>query len=803
MSIAVLLGALVLHLVAGWTAVRLALSSRRLWWTTVALAILLMALWRVTAAYGVVVGRAAPDLGTEVLAAAISLLTIVGMREAVRATAALRRTNIALRRSEDRYRAVAESAMDAIVVIDGKGRLTYANPAVESVFGYSPGDLFERPFSLLAPEAENLFERTTPTRGHSRERMVQIRGRHKDGRVLSLEATFGEQDEDGGVTRTGIMRDITQREVLQRQLRTSEERYSLASRGANDGIWDWDLATNRIFFSPRWKSIVGLAENAACSSPSDWMSRIHPDDLDGVRARLAAHLDGYSEHFQAEYRILHEDGLYRWVLCRGIAVRHASGHAYRMAGSQTDITARKNAEERLIHEALHDSLTGLPNRAMLLDRLRRCLEHCRRRGARPCAVLFVDLDRFKNVNDSLGHAIGDQLLIEVASKLTRGVRPEDTVARLGGDEFAILLEHLESRQVGLDIVNRLLASLAERVEVEEHELVTTASIGFVWGDARYENPEDLLRDADMAMYRAKELGKARCEVFDSRMHDLACSRLALEADLRRAVERDAIEVAYQPIVSLTTGRTSGFEALARWTLDGRMISPAEFIPIAEEAGLIAPIELRILRQALSDLSAMQRRFAGDAPLTMNLNLSGRRLRDPGLVEGLRDSLAEASVEPGSVRLEITESWLLEDDAETTGILERLRELGFKLVIDDFGTGYSSLSYLHRLPIQGVKLDRSFVKEMESSERRATIVSAVVNLTKQLALETVAEGVETSAQVERLRRMGVDFVQGFFFSRAVDAKAAEAFVAREREVLDGSSRPEPLKSPRRAGRRLVA
>jgi diguanylate cyclase (GGDEF)-like protein len=236
----------------------------------------------------------------------------------------------------------------------------------------------------------------------------------------------------------------------------------------------------------------------------------------------------------------------------------------------------------LLQKAVHDALTGLPNRAMLLDRLRRCLEQCRRRGGPPCAVLFVDLDRFKNVNDSLGHAAGDQLLIEVARKLTLGVRPEDTVARLGGDEFAILLEHLESRQAGIEIVNRLLASLAERVEVEEHELVTTASIGFVWGDARYENPEDLLRDADMAMYRAKELGKARCEVFDSRMHDLACSRLALEADLRRAVERDAIEVAYQPIVSLSTGRTSGFEALARWTLDG-----ADFArrvhPITEEA----------------------------------------------------------------------------------------------------------------------------------------------------------------------------------------------------------------------------
>ena len=803
MAIAVLLGAFVLHVVAGWTAISLAISSRRLWWWAVAIAIVLMALWRVTHAYEVALERAAPELGTELLAAAISVLTIVGMRAAVRATTALRRSNIALRRSEDRYRAVAESAMDAIVVVDGAGRVTYANPAVESVFGYAPGDLFEHPFTLLAPDAEELFERHTPAGTSARDKMVQIRGVHRDGRRLSLEATFGEQEEDGGVIRTGIMRDITQREELQSQLRTSEERYSLASRGANDGIWDWDLAANRIFFSPRWKSIVGLGEDDPCSSLLDWMGRIHPGDIDTVRTHLTTHVEGNSEHFEAEYRILHVDGRYRWVLCRGIAVRDSAGRAYRMAGSQTDITSRKNAEERLLHDALHDALTGLPNRAMLLDRLSRCLIQCRRRGSRPCAVLFVDLDRFKNVNDSLGHAMGDRLLVEVARKLTLGVRPEDTVARLGGDEFAILLEHLENRQVALDVVNRLLVSLAERVQVGEHQIVSTASIGFVWGDARYENPEDLLRDADVAMYRAKELGKARCEIFDSRMHDRALTRLSLEADLRNAAERGAIDVAYQPIVSLATGRTCGFEALARWTLDGRVISPAEFIPIAEESGLIGTIEVQIMRRALADLSAMQQRFRTEKPLTMNLNLSGRHLRDPMLVASLSDSLAGASVAPGSVRLEITESFLLEDDALTAGILERLRELGFGLVIDDFGTGYSSLSYLHRLPIQGVKLDRSFVKEMESSERRATIVSAVVNLAKQLSLETVAEGVETSAQVERLRRIGCHFVQGYFFSPAVDSETAAAFVAREIAVLDGGTRGEPPKTSRRPGRRLVA
>jgi diguanylate cyclase (GGDEF)-like protein/PAS domain S-box-containing protein len=692
--------------------------------------------------------------------------------------------------------------MDAIVVIDAKGRMTYTNPAVESVFGYQPDELADRPFTLLAPDAECIFQRSTPTRGSVRERIVQMRGIHKDGRTLSLEASFGEELEDGGFTRTGIMRDVTERERLENQLRTSEERYSLASRGANDGIWDWDLVTNRIFFSSRWRSIAGLSETDPCSSPADWMGRIHPDDLSGVRRRLMAHIDGLSEHFEAEYRILHVDGLYRWVLCRGIAVRGEKGRAHRIAGSQTDITSRKSAEERLLHEVLHDALTGLPNRALLLDRLKRCLVQSRRRGEAPSAVLFVDLDRFKNVNDSLGHAVGDQLLIEVARKLTLGVRPEDTVARLGGDEFAILLEHLQNQQAGTEIVDRLLLSLSERVVIEGHELVTTASIGLVWADTQYRNAEDILRDADVAMYRAKERGKARCEVFDSRMHDIACSRLALEAELRRAVDHDTISVAYQPIVSLTTGRTAAFEALARWKLDGRDIPPSEFIPIAEESGLINAIEHRIMDLALRDLALMQRRVPAEPPLGMSLNLSGRHIRDPALLTRLREGLERASVAPGSVRLEITESWLLEDDALTAGILEEIRAIGFKLVIDDFGTGYSSLSYLHRLPIQAVKLDRSFVKEMDSSERRGTIISAVVNLAKQLSLETVAEGVETSAQVERLRRMGCDFVQGFFFSPAVDAETAVALVEREAEVLDGTARIDRLKLVRR-GRTLVA
>jgi diguanylate cyclase (GGDEF)-like protein/PAS domain S-box-containing protein len=799
LAMAVLITALALHVVATWTAARLAWTSRRLSWTALALAIVLMTLWRSASAYDVATYAVPIDLGSELLAGVIASLTIVGLRTASRAHAELRR-------SEDRHRAVFESAMDAIVVLDESERIVYANPGVASVFGHAPQALIGESFKRLAPNPEPAFDRATPTGGrcNTRDRIAQLKGLHASGRLLDLEVTFGAHVEDGQVMRTGILRDVTEREELQAQLRRSEERYSLASRGANDGLWDWDLKQNLIFFSQRWKQMLGMRDGEPSSSPATWFGRIHHQDSDRVRARLMAHLSGEADHFECEHRMRHADGRYRWVLCRGLAVRDESGMPYRIAGSQTDITLRKEAEERLLHDALHDSLTGLPNRVLLLERLSRCLGQARRRGGQPFAVLFVDLDRFKNVNDSLGHATGDRLLIEVARKLELCVRPADTVARLGGDEFAILLDDVENCQVATSIADRVLASLSESVQLDGHDIVTTASIGITWGDPGYEKPDDLLRDADAAMYRAKALGKARYQLFDAQMHEQARARLDLETELRRAVEREEIEVHYQPIVSLATGRICGFEALARWTHDGRAVSPQEFIPLAEETGLIAGIDLGVMRKAFKQLAAWQNRFNLSEPLSVSVNLSGRHLLDPSVVERLSEVLAEAQPAPGTVRLEITESFLLADDPATIDLLERLRALGFKLVIDDFGTGYSSLSYLDRLPVDSVKLDRSFVHELETAADRAAIVRTVVALAKQLSLDVVAEGVETSAQLERLRQYGCDLAQGFFFSRPVDADSAAALVAREIDVLDATTRSDPPPARVRGQRpRLVA
>ena len=798
MTFALLISALLLHGIATSIAARLAWTSRRLSWTALALAVGLMGIWRTVSVYDAVDYDVAADLGTELLAGVISLLTVVGMRTASRTLAKLRR-------SEDRLRAVVDSAMDAIVVVDDSGRIRYANAAVEHVFGRPPRSIIGQPFTSLVPDPSAAFDRATPNSGErrsARERMTSIVGIHRNGQRLELEATFGTHEEDGRLLFTGIVRDVTAREMLQAQLRASEERYALAAKAANDGLWDWDLTTGQIFFSPRFRQMLGISAQASCSRPDDWFSRIHGDDLERFQSRLNAHLRGVSQDFDCEYRILHENGSYRWMRARGLAVQNGRGTVHRIAGSQTDVTARKLVEERLLHDALHDALTGLPNRTLFADRLDRCLARRSRSGVRP-AVLFIDLDRFKNVNDSLGHTTGDRLLVEVARKLESCVRPCDTVARLGGDEFAVLLEDVMNDDSAIQVAERILAELSRSIRLDGHEVTTAASIGIACGDLSYRDAGEVLRDADAAMYRAKELGKGRHQLFDAQLRDAAKQRLSCEAELRRALVHGEIEVAYQPIISLSTGRIVSFEALARWRRGTHLVAPSEFIPLAEETGLIVGLERQVIDQALSQLAAWQQRFP-DALLGISLNISGRHLSDPTLVAYLRDALAGQALAAGSVRLEITESWLLDDGAATQHVLAQLRALGFKLVIDDFGTGYSSLSYLHRLPIDGIKLDQSFVRDMESSPERAEIVRTVVSLAGHLKLDVVAEGVENSSELGRLREYGCDLAQGFFFSRPVDRETAEALVAREVEVLDATRRSDrPRAQGKRRQRSLVA
>jgi diguanylate cyclase (GGDEF)-like protein len=444
--------------------------------------------------------------------------------------------------------------------------------------------------------------------------------------------------------------------------------------------------------------------------------------------------------------------------------------------SLTDITERKRAEALLQHAAFHDALTGLPNRALFLDRLRQALERSRRRPDFHFAVLFLDFDRFKVINDSLGHPVGDQLLIASAQRLTACVRALDTVARLGGDEFILLLEDVQE-QAATEVAGRIQQALQTPFEAGGHSVAVSASIGIVLGTSEAERPEDILRDADAAMYRAKAHGKARYEIFRAEIRDEAVARLKLETDLRRAIERQEFQVHYQPIVALDTGRVTGFEALVRWVHpDLGLLHPAAFIATAEETGLIVPMGHWVLGEACRQLGAWQARFPQAPPLSVSINLSSRQVEEPGLDDVIAALLAEHRLPPGSLRLEITERTIIEDTQATAGVLARLKRLGVLLEIDDFGTGYSALSYLQWLELDTLKIDRSFIRQLGLQGQQSAVVRTILALGRSLDLRIIAEGIETDDQLAKLRSLGCQAGQGYLFGWPMEAERVERFLA---------------------------
>jgi diguanylate cyclase (GGDEF)-like protein/PAS domain S-box-containing protein len=562
----------------------------------------------------------------------------------------------------------------------------------------------------------------------------------------------------------------------QEALRESEERYALAAQGANDGLWDWNLLTNLMYFSPRWKSMLGYQENEIGDKLEEWLDRIHDSDRQRVKNELAAHREGLTPHFESEQRVLSRDGTFRWMLSRGLAVRDASGKATRMAGSQTDITEGK----------VTDPLTGLPNRLLFIDRLGRLIKHAKRRKDHLFAVLFLDLDGFKMINDSLGHLVGDQLLLAAAERLEKCLRLTDTVARLGetftmarlgGDEFTVLLDDLKDPSDARLAADRLMKVLAPPFILGGKEVFTSASIGIALSNSAYDSPDDMLRDADTAMYRAKSLGKARYEVFDADMRASLVARLQIETDLRHGLERGEFRNFYQPIVALDSGRIVGFEALLRWQHPTRgLMGPDEFIFVAEETGLIRELGWWNLREACRQLSEWKSHSDHFLNFTMNVNLSAKQFLQPNLVEEIRGLMQDLAFSPESLKLEITESTVMIDPIATAKMLQQIKSLGILLAIDDFGTGYSSLSYLHRFPLDTLKIDRSFISGPGTGGEGMEIAQTIMPMAKNLRLDVIAEGVETFEQVALLKKLNCKYAQGYYFSKPLAAEEVGLLLA---------------------------
>ena len=556
------------------------------------------------------------------------------------------------------------------------------------------------------------------------------------------------------------------------RLRVSEERYALAAEAANDGMWDWDLGTGAVYYSPRWKELLGFGEDDVTATAQEWLDRVHPADRPAVDGALARLRDGGGPALEVEYRIRTAAGTYRWMVTTSVSVPGSDGTATRLVGSMTDVDERRRLEEQLRRDAHYDPLTGLPNRALFLDRLTQSILRTRRHPDHRFAVVFMDLDGFKVVNDSLGHQVGDALLVQVAKRLSSEVRVTDTVSRFGGDEFAVLLEEVDDVARLPDMVRRLLSLMAVPVTLNEGTRTVSAAAGIAVSASGYDSADEYLRDADTAMYRAKAQGPGSVVLFDTAMHAGAMARLQMESALDQGIALQQFELYYQPIVRLDTRRIVGVEALIRWHHPERgLVAPNDFLPIAEATGHTRPIGRWTILEACRQL----REWLDDVPgldgFTVSVNLSNRQFWDPDLLTSLRTALDRYAVPASSIVFEVTEGVIMQDQEVAVSFLRQLRDEGVTLHVDDFGTGHSSLSTLHELPVGALKIDRSFVQRMQSSPRSRELVGLMVTMGARFDLNVIAEGIETEEEAATLAELGCPLVQGYLFSRPVPAAQA--------------------------------
>ncbi len=684
----------------------------------------------------------------------------------------------ALQDSEEHFHLLVDSVKDyAIFALDPDGYIVSWNKGAERIKGYPAKEILGQHFSRFYTREDLHLSfpdyglQVATASGQFETEGWRIR---KDGTQFWANVVITPLKDKTGNLRgfAKVTRDITERKRAEEALQASLK-----------DLADIKLALDRssivAITDPQGK--INYVNNKFCE-----ISKYSQQELLGQDHRLIN--SGYHSReffqkmwatinrgqvWQGEIKNRAKDGTFYWVDTTIVPFLNAAGEPYQYVAIRSDISERKQVEAQLLHSALYDDLTGLPNRALLSDRLTLALKQAKRQEDYLFAVLFLDLDRFKVINDSLGHTFGDQLLVAIARRLVTSVRPTDTVARLGGDEFIILLNELQDISDALRTVERIQSQLRLPFVLGEQEAFITASIGIASSRTSYNRPEDILRDADIAMYRAKLLGKSRYEIFNTDMHLQAVARLQLENELRRAIELQELRVYYQPLVSLSTGTIVGFEALVRWQHPQRgLLSPSEFISVAAETGLINSLDQWVLREACWQTQQWRAQISHASSLSISVNISNKYFNQPNLINQIHQILRQTSLDASCLRLEITEDVVIENDLYATATVSRLKALGIQLAIDDFGTGHSSLARLHHFPLNVLKIDRSFISRMEGKAKKSKMIEIIVSLARYLNMDVVAEGVETAEQLAHLRALKCDYGQGYFFSQPLDSEAAE-------------------------------
>lgn len=680
-----------------------------------------------------------------------------------------------MRLNETKLKDLFDNAPIGYHELDAHGRIVRVNQSELEMLGYLEDEMlghFVWEFIAEKKSRELILNKLNEEKLLTPHEQTFLK---KDGTFISVLVNDKLIKNESGIV-TGILttvHNISEQKQFEEALKNSERQYRLMGEGIMHQVWtakpdghlDYVNQRTTEYFGKTYKKMIG----------DGWKNVVHPEDLEGCVEKWM-HSLSTGDDYIVEFRLRRHDGEYFWFQARAAAGRDAKGNIIKWFGTNTDIDDRKGAEAKLSYFAGHDTLTNLPNRARFMNFLERAVKRSEYDSNFQFSVLFLDLDRFKVINDSLGHSVGDQLLIEIAKRLEECVRPTDVVARLGGDEFTILLTRIGKSLDSINVANRILEEVSKPFKIENYEVFTSASIGIVASDKMQRKPGEVLRDADTAMYRAKAAGKSRYEIFDDEMHVRNMNLMRMETDLRRAVERNEFRVFYQPIIELENGEILEFEALIRWQHPQYgLVAPGDFIPIAEETGLIVSIGKWVLEEACRQTVKWQSRFKNHKELGISVNLSAKQLLHPNITAHIKETLNYTSINPKCLKLEVTESMVMENGEKSLAVIKEFHTLGTSISTDDFGTGYSSLSYLHNFPFNRLKIDRSFIGKIETDLKCEAIVRTILILGQNLEIGTIAEGIETEHQLWQLRSLGCRLGQGFFFSKPVDAETAETLL----------------------------